>query len=195
MFTAHTPPASGTVGTAYSYTFEASGNPDPEFTVSSGTLPAGLSLNPVTGVLSGTATSAGASTFTVTASNGVSPDAVTPSRTITIAAATVAPAFTASTPPATGTVGAAYSYTFEASGNPDPEFTVSSGTLPAGLSLDPATGVLSGTPTVAGESTFTVTASNGATPDAATPSVTIAIDAAPVASVPRASTGTANRTC
>ncbi|SDP83890.1 Putative Ig domain-containing protein [Arthrobacter sp. ok909] len=59
--------------------------------MSSGALPAGLSLNSTTGVLSGTPTAAGPATFTVTATNGVSPDAVTPSITITVNPDTTAP--------------------------------------------------------------------------------------------------------
>jgi uncharacterized protein (TIGR03118 family) len=56
-------------GTAYTSTFTASGNPTPTFTVTSGSLPPGLTLSS-SGVLSGTATQAGTYTFTVTASNG-----------------------------------------------------------------------------------------------------------------------------
>jgi hypothetical protein len=86
-----------------------------------------------------------------------------------------APVFTASTPPATATVGAAYSYTFAASGNPAPTFRVNSGALPAGLSLNTTTGVLSGTPTAAGPATFTVAATNGVSPDTVTSSITITV--------------------
>ncbi|WP_344367506.1 fibronectin type III domain-containing protein, partial [Arthrobacter humicola] len=114
--------------------------------------------------------------FTVTATNGVSPDAVTPSITITVNTAQTAPVFTASTPPTTATVGTAYTYAFAASGNPAPTFRVSSGALPAGLSLNATTGVLSGTPTAAGPTTFTVTATNGVSPDAVTPSITITVN-------------------
>ncbi|WP_133247562.1 putative Ig domain-containing protein, partial [Arthrobacter sp. H-02-3] len=194
VFTASTPPATATVGTAYTYTFAASGNPAPTFRVSSGALPAGLSLNATTGVLSGTPTAAGPATFTVTATNGVSPDAVTPSITITVNTAQAAPVFTASTPPATATVGTAYTYTFAASGNPAPTFRVSSGALPAGLSLNATTGVLSGTPTAAGPATFTVTATNGVSPDAVTPSITITVNTAQTAPVFTASTPPATAT-
>jgi hypothetical protein len=42
---------------------------------------------------------------------------------------------------------------------------VTSGSLPAGLVFDSATGVISGTPIAVGTSTFTVTATNGSGPD------------------------------
>lgn len=86
---------------------------------------------------------------------------------------TTAPVFTADSPPSTATVGARYSYTFAASGHPAPTFSVSSGSLPPGLSLDSHTGILSGTPTTPGSSTFTVSASNGTNPDALSPAITI----------------------
>lgn len=66
---------------------------------------------------------------------------------------TVAPTFTASTPPA-GVHNVAYSYQFLATG-PDPIFYLQAGTLPTGLSLA-STGRLSGTPTTAGTYNFTV---------------------------------------
>lgn len=82
-FTANTP-TGGTVGTAYTYTFTATGDAPIAFAVTSGTLPAGLSLNGSTGVLSGTPTTLGTSSFVVTASNGVLPNAVSPTINLTI---------------------------------------------------------------------------------------------------------------
>jgi peptidoglycan/xylan/chitin deacetylase (PgdA/CDA1 family) len=180
-FTADTPPATGTVGTAYSYTYQASGTPAPTFAVVGGALPPGLTLDATTGVLSGTPTAAGPSTFTVGASNGVAPNATGPSTTITIAAARTAPKFTADTPPTTGTVGTAYSYTYQATGNPAPTFAVASGKLPTGLTLNATTGVLAGTPTVAGKFRFTVRASNGVGTAAVSPSTKITINRGPSA--------------
>jgi YVTN family beta-propeller protein len=91
----------------------------------------------------------------------------------------VAPVLTGSTPPV-GAVGVAYSYRFTASGLPSlPTFVVSSGVLPAGLTLSRG-GVLSGTPTGVGSSTFTVTASNGVLPNAVTASRTVSVLAGPV---------------
>ena len=177
-FTADTPPVTGMVGVTYTYTFTASGTPNPTFSVVSGSLPAGLTLDPTSGVLAGRPTSAGPSTFQVRATNSLG-SATTANITITISVPP--PAFTADTPPVTGTVGVAYSYTFAASGSPAPSFHVASGTLPPGLALNSVTGKLSGTPTAAGTSTFTVQASN--TGGAVTsPSITITVT--PVASPP-----------
>jgi len=76
-----------------------------------------------------------------------------------------APVFT-SVAPGGAEVGHPYTHTFTASAFPRATFAVTAGALPAGLTLDPATGVLSGTPTTAGRSAFTVTASNGVDPAA-----------------------------
>ena len=298
------PPTTGTVGVAYSFTYTASGYPTPVFNVSSGALPGGLTLNPTTGLLSGSPTATGVFTGTVTATNGVG-DGVTPAasqnfsitvsqvvavptnvalgKTVTVSSTesvstpgsaavdgslstrwsslysdpqwidvdlgnfydisevdltwetaagknyqiqtstdnvnwttqttvtgntktgllkypyatpvtTVryvrmygtarvtgygysiyefavlgvpsvvvnqAPAITDGPPPTTGTTGTAYSFTYTASGFPAPVFNVSSGALPGGLTLNSATGLLSGSPTAAGVFTGTVTATNG----------------------------------
>src|SRR5207248_2831216 len=62
---------------------------------------------------------------------------------------------------ACGTVGIAFSYTITATNNPT---TFNATPLPAGLSVNTSTGVISGTPTTAGTTNVTITASNGATP-------------------------------
>jgi len=135
-----------TVGTAYSQTIAGSNGVAPYvFGVISGTPPAGLSLNPTTGVLSGTPTSTTSQTFAVSAT-----DANGCSGTRSYTLAPVCPAITVN--PATlpvGTVGVAYSQTLTGSGGTAPyTFAVTAGTLPAGLTLTSA-GVLSGTPTLA----------------------------------------------
>ncbi|HXG54009.1 MAG TPA: putative Ig domain-containing protein, partial [Vicinamibacterales bacterium] len=157
----------GMVAVAFSQTIVATGGVAPNsFAVTSGTLPAGLTLT-AAGVLAGTPTAAGTFTFTVrgTDANGCFASLVF---TVVIAAAPVPPPvcpvitiLPASLP--NGTVGVAFSQTLTGSGGPGPfTFGVTAGTLPAGLTLTPA-GVLAGTPTAAGTSTATIrgTAANG----------------------------------
>lgn len=81
-------PPSATVGTPYTHAITATGTPAPTFTVTTGSLPAGLQLDTTTGVISGTPTTSGSFTFTVTASNGTAPDS-TATYTLTIASASV----------------------------------------------------------------------------------------------------------
>jgi hypothetical protein len=180
VFTASTPPLTANVAVAYHYTFAASGRPAPMFSVASGSLPSGLTLDPVTGVLSGTPDTLGDSTFTIKAANGTSPAAVTPPITIHVAPTPAAPVFTAAAPPSAAKTGVAYTYTFAATGQPAPTFSIATGTLPTGLALNATTGVLSGTPTAGGVFTFRVKAANGVSPDAVTPSLTINVAAPPV---------------
>lgn len=69
-------PPPGTVrGEPYSFTITAFGYPAPTFAVTDGALPKGLTLDPITGQITGTAKRPVAATFTVTASNGVGQDA------------------------------------------------------------------------------------------------------------------------
>ncbi len=145
----------GTVGAAYSQQITGSGGTAPyTFAVASGTLPAGLTLT-TAGLLAGTPTAAGSSTFTVrgTDANGCVA-LITYTVVITAAGCPVITLAPATLP--TGNVGVAYSQQITGSGGTAPyTFAVASGTLPAGLTLTTA-GLVAGTPTAAGPSTFTV---------------------------------------
>jgi hypothetical protein len=149
------------VGAAYSQQLAASGGSGSyTFTVSSGPLPAGLTLTPG-GLLSGTPTTAGSSTVTIQAADGNGcPGTITYS--IVIAGATCPVITPAPSPLQAGFLGVAYSQQITASGGAAPyTFSVLSGTLPAGLTLS-SSGLLSGTPTAPGTSTIEIRATDGA---------------------------------
>ncbi len=153
----------GLVGTFYSQTVVATdGDDDPHgpdaddiftFAVTAGSLPSGLTLNANSGVISGTPTAGGSYSFTVTASN---PTSGSGSRPYTVYIVSNSLTLSPPTLP-NGMLGTAYSQTVVASGGTAPyTYSVSGGSLPAGLSLNPSSGLISGTPTVAGAASFTV---------------------------------------
>lgn len=86
-----------------------------------------------------------------------------------------APSITSGVPPG-GTVGVPYSFTVTASGSPAPTFSAIG--LPAGLSINNANGIVSGTPTVAGTGPVIIAASNDVLP-AATQSFEMTIVGSP----------------
>ena len=136
------------LGAAYAETLAVQGAAPPlSFSVSSGALPDGITLS-AEGALVGTPGTLGTSAFTI---------AVTDSNLCQGSFGRTLNVFPACTPIAigpgilpSGAVGAAFDQTLTASGGHPPHaWSVASGALPAGLVLEPATGRLHGTPTVA----------------------------------------------
>lgn len=140
------------VGTEVDVLLAFGGDPAPSHLVTSGALPAGLSLASGTGRISGSPTAAGAYDFTVTATNAIGSFAQRFTGTVT-----AAPAWPAQVLPQLA-VGTAVNEAFTATGTPAPSYTLSTGELPAGLSI--VGGAIEGTPTAGGDYDFTVTASN-----------------------------------
>ena len=160
----------GVLNTAYSAILQSIGGIGVvTWSLSTGTLPAGLTLNPSTGTITGTPTAAGTSAITVNATDSANPpNSVAISLSININAA--APSFAVSTATLpSGTIGVPYDQILTVAGGTAPfTWTVSSGALPAGLTLNPS-GEITGTPTSSTTTppsfTFTVTATDSsATP-------------------------------
>jgi len=129
------------------------GKPPYTWAVTTGALPAGLSLVSATGVISGSPSSIGDFGFTVTATDA---ESHTASKALTI---TVAPQPLAmgNVPTLSGLMGSSFSYQLTANGGiPGYIWSVTSGAFPAGLSLNPSSGLISGVPAVAGIFTFSV---------------------------------------
>ena len=143
----------GTVGTPYNQTVSASPAGSYVFSVTAGSLPPGLSLNPATGAITGMPTAAGEFSFDVTASAG----GCAGSRNYIVAISCTAASFTTTTLPA-GTAGNTYSQTLSVSPAGSYTFSLTQGNLPSGLTLNPFTGVISGLPAVTGTTTFIVKA-------------------------------------
>lgn len=145
-------------GTAYDQllTIATGGTPPYAFAVVSGAVPPGLSLTG-TGALTGTPTTPGTYTFMVEATDANFCTGNLGYILVVDPCLTLSPA---SLP--NGTVGAAYNATLTATGGSAPiTFSISAGTLPPGLAIDPNTGVITGPPTAPGVYLFTVTATDG----------------------------------
>lgn len=156
-------------GVAYNATITASGGTPPyTFSLVSGSLPGGTTLTKA-GQLSGTPTGYGTFTFTVAVVDNASQRA-----TANFTLSVLAPVAITTTSLPAGTVGDAYTAALAATGGATPyTYAVTAGTLPAGLTLSTA-GVLSGRPTAAGTSNFSITAT-GANGEAATAAYTVTI--------------------
>jgi hypothetical protein len=148
----------GKVGQTYNAMLAASGGKAPYvWSTVAGVLPGGIVLNPVTGQLSGKPTTAGSTTFTVkvTDSSTVMQSA-TKSLTVTIDSTpwNKAEILTRALP--AGKKDLAYVGQVKAMSCSSPNWSVISGKLPDGLSLNAKTGLISGIPLATGDFTFTV---------------------------------------
>ena len=156
----------------------------------SGALPTGLTLDPVSGSISGTPTAGGSASFTVKVSQSP-PEAGTISATQAFTIYIVPTLVITTTSLPSGAPGVAYApVTLEATGGYDAlvYWSIVAGQLPSGLSLSPA-GIISGTPTGAGLASFTIQAAQSAEtagpPPVATQMFTININS-PLAITPAA---------
>lgn len=148
---------SGVTGTAYSQIVDATGGTAPyiTWTVTIGNLPTGLTLipGPTSVTISGTPVETGVFNFTLEVTDtALSTD--TQAFSITIGNGAFPLISTQTLPFAP--VNVAYSETVSASGGALPYVWSVTGNLPTGLTLNPDTGVISGTPTIEGSYVFTI---------------------------------------
>ena len=168
---------SATVGSTYSTALQVSGGTAPyTWSITAGGLPNGFSLGSTTGILSGNPTTSGTINFTAMVTDAGSP-ALSKSASFSLVVAPATLAITTSALPA-GTQSTGYSQALQATGGTAPyTWSISSGALPSGLSVAPATGIVSGTPSVSGNFSFGVTVRDAGSQTATVP-VTLSLVAA-----------------
>jgi hypothetical protein len=150
--------ATATVGTPFVYQITTSPAAT-SYTNTGGNAP--VAISPGSGLVTGTFTTAGTFSFSFTALNAAGASAVTTVRVTATAGATGGGSTPVITSPTTAnaTVGTRFTYQIAASGSPT-GYRVAN--APAWLTLNPATGLLSGTPDSSATNSFTVFADNAA---------------------------------
>lgn len=169
----------GQIQSGYQAALTASGGKSPySWSVASGALPSGLSLTSSTGAIAGTPKQAGTSTFTVAVSDASSPvESASEPMTLTIASTGTALQISGAALPS-GIVQISYTANLSASGGTVPySWSIASGQLPAGLALS-SSGAISGTPTTAGTSSFTIEVTDSSSPNPQTVSKTVSMSIA-----------------
>jgi hypothetical protein len=165
------------LGVVYSQAVSATGGTGPYAWSATG-LPANLSINATTGVITGTPAAAGTSTVSVAVMDSGSPQQTATRNLSLTVLSSAGPLTITTTSLATGQVGVFYSQTLAATGGTGAlTWSVSSGRLPNGLALNPSTGVISGTPASANSTflTFQVTDS-GSPAETATVTLTMTVN-------------------
>ena len=145
----------GYIGTIFTTTLSASGGvPTRTFSVT-GTLPAGLSLNSTTGVISGTPSAAGLANYDFKVTDYSYPTAQSASVTLPLRIWNALSIATTSIP--AGTQKTVYSTTLSGIGGVTPHtWSIATGILPQGITLDSTSGAIAGTPAICGA--FPITA-------------------------------------
>ena len=179
--TTTSPLANSTVGTRYSRALSVTGGAASyAWGLVSGSLPPGITLNPTTGYLAGIPTTSGGYTFTisVTDSQGI-PVTVTNEFRITVSVGTLS--IITVSPLAGATVGTRFSKSCDVIGGVGPySWSLDSGTLPSGVTLNGTTGYLAGIPTASGTYSFTIRVTDGqGTPATTTKMLSLTVAVAP----------------
>jgi subtilisin-like proprotein convertase family protein len=174
--------ASATVGVTATYAILADDYPS-SYTATG--VPPGMTLNTATGVITGAPTAVGTYPMSVSAINSAGSD----SQTVTVTVVMLPPVIT-SAQTATIAVGTTFAYDIVATGGPT---AYGAAPRPAWLSVNPATGRLSGTPTTVGTYSVGLTATNGG--GTGTSILTITVNGSATSTTRFASSATDTSTC
>jgi len=164
LITTTSPLAVGAVGQPYNVVLASTGGAPPfVWSLQSGVIPPGLTLNPTTGILSGVPTTAGTFSFVIAL---VDANGLTTFKSFTVVVTALA--ITTPSPLPDGSVIQSYSLILAAGAGGQPcnkncTWSVTTGTLPPGLTLS-TDGIISGTPTASGIFNFIVTATDSTIP-------------------------------
>jgi fibronectin type 3 domain-containing protein len=143
--------AAGVQGSGFAYQILASGNPS---SYAASLLPAGLSLNSLTGLISGVPAAGGSNSVTIGAANSSG----TGTALLSIVIQLPAPVITS---PASAVCNAGSAFAYQITATNSPSGFAASG-LPTGLTVNPSTGLISGSAALASATTVTISASNAA---------------------------------
>jgi putative Ig domain-containing protein len=169
------PLTQGSTGVDYSYQLFWAGGVSPRtWSMATGALPGGLALGSTSGVISGAPTQVGTFNFTVRLTDSTQTSVTSEPIQITIVPG---PLVIVTTGDLTrGVVGSSYTYALQGRGGKSPyTWSLAGGALPNGLLMDPATGVIAGTPTQYGTFSFTVTLRDSQQPPVSVTSGTLRI--------------------
>jgi uncharacterized protein YhjY with autotransporter beta-barrel domain len=168
--------AQGATGVAFTYQITATNNPT-SFNATG--LPAGLSINTSTGVISGAPAATGTTNVTLSATNAIG----TGTQTLVFTVVTGPPVLTS---PATVSAQTGVPFSFTVTGTNSPTSFTATG-LPIGLTLNTATGVISGIPGAVGAFSVALTAANASGTGTQTLVITVSIGPPGITSEPTAS--------
>jgi hypothetical protein len=151
-------PPQAFVGSSFVYQLAVTGGTAPHvWSIATGSLPSGLVLDSGTGLISGTPTAVGVATFKAQVTDSASRVAQR-ELSITVVPAPASPLHLTVAALLQAVKGVSLNYQPEATGGTPPYiWSITAGSLPAGLALNNSTGALSGTPSANGDFTVTIT--------------------------------------
>jgi len=168
----------GSAGVSYLAGIDASGGTPPyTWGLATGSLPPGLTIQPGSGVISGSPTSQGIFTFTVAAQDS-SPTKQTQTQSLTITIGAPGPLAITTSALLDGTLKTPYNAKVAAVGGTPPlTWSIPVGELPTSVSLNSSTGAISGTPSSTGTAYFTVKVTDSSsTPETQTQDLSMTVD-------------------